>query len=236
MKDDGTLVKVHFLAYENEAKTKSVKGKGRFTVPLNPETYSLNLKVEYEKEKSQGSQGANPKYTGSKPKELKMDFILDGTQMAEGYDKSLVDLSVGVQIDKLLEVVYYVHGKTHKPNLLKVNWGNELIFDCVMTDLSVNYTLFDSSGMPLRAKLSITFLGHQEPAIRVLKTDKGSPDLTHVYVLGGEETLTRQSLDVYGGPDFYRQVAAANDLTSFRNVREGTTLVYPPLDKSASRE
>lgn len=233
---NGRLVKVCFLAYEDQAKTKEAKGKSIFIVPLNPETYSLNLKVEYEKKKSKGSQGTNPKYTGTKPKELKMDFVLDGTKTAEGYHADLIDKTVPVQIEELLAVVYSVNGKTHVPNRLKVNWGDELVFDCVMTDLSVNYTLFDRDGTPLRAKLSITFLGHKEPTKRVAETDNQSPDLTHVYVLGGEETLTRQSVEIYGGPEFYRQVAVANDLTSFRNVPEGTTLVYPPLNKSATSE
>jgi len=232
-RQEGKIIKVCFLAYEDQAKTEEAKGNSVFVVPLNPETYNLNLKVEYEKKKSKGSQGTNPKYTGTKPKELKMDFILDGTGTAEGYHSSLIGKTVPVQIEKLLAVVYSVNGNTHVPNRLKVNWGEELVFDCVMTDLSVNYTLFDRNGSPLRAKLSITFLGHKEPTIRVKETDNKSPDLTHVFVLGGEETLTRRTVDIYGGPEFYRQVAAANDLTSFRNVPEGTSIVYPPLDKSA---
>ncbi len=229
----GRLVKVCLLAYEDKSKEKKVN---IFILPINPESYSLNLKIEYETKKGQGNQGTAPKYTGTKPKELKLDFILDGTQTVEGYHKDLVDKTVPQQIRELLATAYDMNAKTHVPNRLKVNWGEELVFDCVLTNLDVNYTLFDRDGTPLRAKLSATFLGHKEEEKRVREENKNSPDLTHVFLLGAEETLTGRAHEIYGGGNYYRQVAAANDLTSFRNVPAGTALVYPPITKSTDRE
>lgn len=232
----GQLAKLCILAYENKQKDKAVTGPKVFFVPINPETYSLNLAIEYEKKKSQGSQGTAPKYTGTKPRELKLDFVLDGTGTVEGYHKSHDGKTVAEQLDHLLAVTYDMNGKTHAPNYLKVRWGKELTFDCVLTKIDVNYTLFDRTGMPLRGKVSATFLGHKEEVKRLREEDKNSPDLTHVFVLEAEETLPSRAFDVYGSNDYYREVAAANDLTSFRNLPSGTSLIYPPVLKSTTSE
>ncbi|MEL7159552.1 MAG: hypothetical protein AAFN92_02240 [Bacteroidota bacterium] len=232
----GRLVKVCILAYEDKRKEKADAANKLFVLPINPENYSLNLKIEYEKKKGQGNQGTAPKYTGTKPKQLKLDFVLDGTGTVEGYHKSHVGKTVPDQIRHLLAVVYDMNAKTHVPNRLKVNWGEELVFDCVLENLDVNYTLFDRDGTPLRAKLSATFLGHKEEQKRVREENKNSPDLTHVFLLGAGEKLVTRAGEIYGGDEYYRQVALANDLTSFRNVPDGTALTYPPIKKSTARE
>ena len=229
------LIKVKVKAYlDKELKKPSTQEKFDFVIPINPENYSRSMKVEYEKKKGQGNQKTNPKYTSTENEKIKLEFVLDGTGTVAGYDKTLKDKLVSEQIEKLLETVYRVKGKMHKPHFLKLTWGEHLVFDCILENLDINYTLFNANGEPLRAKVSASFCGYVEPKKRAIEQDNRSADLTHVrQVLAGDK-LTLMVKDIYGDDIYYTQVARVNNLTSFRNLEVGDDLIFPPVQKTNS--
>lgn len=225
--------KVKIKAYlDKELRQPSTREEFDFVIPINPETYSRSMKVEYEKKKGLGNQKTNPKYIGTDNEKIKFEFVLDGTGTMEGYDKTMKDKQVYFQIEKLLSTVYTVKGKTHKPQFLKLIWGDYLVFDCILENLDINYTLFNANGEPLRAKISASFCGYVEPKKRTLEQDNRSADLTHVrQVLAGDK-LALMVNDIYGNALYYTQVARVNNLTSFRNIAVGNDLIFPPVQKS----
>ncbi|MEL7148543.1 MAG: hypothetical protein AAFO69_19370 [Bacteroidota bacterium] len=231
---DGQLSKVTIVAYANKELTqKRPDPNGLFVLPINPETYNRSFKMEQEKTSGQGNQGNDPKYIRTVPEELKLDFFFDGTGTVEGYfnNKDLENAPVSAQIERFLNVVYYMGGEEHRPPYLKLNWG-EFVFPCVLTNLDINYTLFHANGEPLRAKLSASFLNYIEQEKRVAKEDKRSPDLTHVKRIQ-EDSLPLMTYEIYGDTKYYLHIAKANDLTSFRNIKPSSELVFPPLNKNA---
>lgn len=229
------LIKVKIKAFlDKELKDASTTEKFDFVIPINPENYSRSMKVEYEKKKGQGNQKTNPKYTGTDNEKIKLEFVLDGTGTVEGYDKTMKDEPVSLQIEKFLDTVYTVKGKTHKPQFLKLTWGEHLVFDCILENLDINYTLFNANGEPLRAKISASFCGYIEPRKRAIEQDNRSADLTHVrQVLAGDK-LSLMVKDIYGDDIYYTQVARLNDLTSFRRLTVGSDLIFPPVQKNNS--
>lgn len=231
---DGQLSKVTIIAYSNRELTqKRAKPNDQFLLPINPETYNRTFKMEQEKSSGQNNQGNDPKYVRTAPEELKLDFHLDGTGTVEGYynNEGLENAPVSAQIERFLNIVYYMGGEEHRPPYLKLNWG-EFVFPCVLTNLDINYTLFHANGDPLRAKLSATFLNYIEQEKRVAKEDKRSPDLTHVKRIQ-EDSLPLMTYEIYGDTKYYLHIAKANDLTSFRNIKPSSELVFPPLNKNA---
>ena len=68
---------------DNEFKKDG--GKKDFKIPINPETFTRNLKVERDTTKGHGNNQTNSKFVGTAPEELKIEFILDGTATMEGY-------------------------------------------------------------------------------------------------------------------------------------------------------
>lgn len=227
---DGQLSKLEILAFTNKELT-SRGNPGRFVVPINPETFARSLSVNQEDTQAQGNQGTDLKYTGTQPEEIKFDFVLDETNTFMGYHQSHNNKSVARQLDDFLRTVYYMNGKIHKPHFLKIVWGAHFTFDCVLTKLDINYTLFHPDGAPLRAKISATFKGSVEQDKRVREEGKNSPDLTHVRQLKGGQKLPLMVHEIYGDQSYYLQVARANDLTSFRNIPEGREIIFPPLQK-----
>lgn len=232
---DGNFQKVTIRAYSNKKLTAATGDE--FTLPVNPETYSENYKVEYDAKQGQGNQGTNPRFKSSAPLERKLEFIIDGTKTIEGYrypvgpgNQEIVD--VRNQIEQLLNTVYKMNGEIHKPNYLKIVWDEEFTFDCILTNLDINYVLFKPNGNPLRAKVSTTFLSYKEAERRAREEDKRSPDLTSIRRVNIADSLPLTTYELYGDARLYLQVAFANELTSIRNIDPQRELVFPPLDKS----
>jgi hypothetical protein len=227
---DGQLTKLEIRAFKDKKLTNPAD-PASFVVPINPETFSRSLEVKYEENTAQGSQGTDAKYTSTEQEDIKLDFVLDATNTMMGYDPSQKNKSVPQQIDELLRTAYYMNGDIHKPHYLKILWGKHFTFDCVLTKLDINYTLFHPNGEPLRAKISATFKGSVEQDKRVRTQDKNSPDLTHVRQVKGGQKFPLMAFEIYGDQKYYLQAARANNLTSFRNVGEGREIVFPPLEK-----
>ena len=220
--------KVTIVSYSDKQLTSKA---GEFVLPINPEKYAQTFKVEYDVKPAQGSQGVEGKFKSSAPTELKLDFVFDGTNTVYGYAQE--GKSVPEQLEAFKACVYDLSGDIHQPKYLKVIW-TDFVFDCILTELQITYTLFSPDGVPLRAKLGCTFLNYRETERRVAEEGKSSPDLTHVRDVKESDTLPLMVNTIYGDPNLYLEVARVNGLTNFRRVAVGTRLIFPPVDKSTS--
>lgn len=233
MEDTGQLVKVLIHVYDDDGfQNKSKLDKNPISLPVNPESFSQNFKVELNEQKGQGNQGTDSDYKGTAPEELKLDFTFDGTNTIEGYKYNSGDHSVKAQLDIFMKAVYDMNGEIHRPHFLLVQWG-KFIFPCILTNLDLNYTLFKPNGDPLRVKASASFLNYVAQKERVAREKKKSPDLTHVKQVKAGDRLDLMTSKIYKKPEYVTQIARANGLTTFRKIKPGIELVFPPLDKTA---
>ena len=76
------------------SRQKSDISPNPISLPVNPESFTQNFKVEINQQQGQGNQGTNPDYKGTKPEELKLEFVFDGTEVIEGYKYNDDDHSV----------------------------------------------------------------------------------------------------------------------------------------------
>ena len=231
----GGIEKVRICAYTNKQLTKPNPSVKEFYLPLNPENYSKSFKIEIDKRRGHGNQGTDPRYKSTVPEELKLEFILDGTGSIENYkytDPDPTKKSVKHQFELFLKAVYRMDGKIHRPNFLKVHWGEYLKFPCILSGLDVNYQLFESNGDPLRIKLNATFSSYLGPEERTARERLNSPDLTHVMDTKASDRLDLMTHDIYNDTKYLLQVARVNGLRTFRRLESGTQLRFPPIDKT----
>lgn len=207
-------------------------GKKDFKIPINPETFTRNLKVERDTTKGHGNNQTNSKFVGTAPEELKIEFILDGTQTMEGYLESMKKVAVKDQLKQFIECVYDYDGKIHSPRYLKILYGSELKFNCVLTSLDINHTLFNADGSPLRAKITANFLQYVAPETRAKKERNSSPDLTHQRIVKEGDRLDLMTFEIYDSPSYFLQVALKNNLTTIRSVKPGSQILFHPFDKT----
>lgn len=221
---NGQLKKLMIEAYKDAEFNK--KDSDSFTFPFNPTSYNLKHEVEYDSSQGIGTSGAPLKFKKTKPQELKLDFVLDGTGTASSSNKSVDD-----QIRDFLKVAHEYKGDEHKPRYLKVVWGT-LLFKCVMKSADVTHSLFKPDGTLLRAKISAIFVGFVEDNFRAAKENSQSPDLTHVRQTNHGDFLPLLTDQIYSDSTFYLEVANANKLKNFRKLKPGVTLIFPPIQKA----
>jgi contractile injection system tube protein len=223
------MVKVVIQSYDNNDFLKEDTSR-RFQIPVNPETYTKNFAVALEKKRAHGKNGTDPRYISTEPEQLKLDFILDGTNTIEGYVYQ--NMTVEDQLNKFLNCAYNMDQKIHRPRFLVVIWGgNYLKFKCVLSDLDINHTLFNPDGKPLRIKIGATFLNYKNSDEQA-QTQGNSPDLTHYRLSKQDDRLDLLTYDIYNDSSYFMQIARVNNLSSIRNIKAGTDLYFPPFDKN----
>ena len=91
--------------------------------------------------------------------------------------------------------------------------------------------MFNNDGTPLRAIGKATFAGavSKELAARTVKTS--SPDLTHKRIVQDGDTLPLMTERIYGDSKYYLEVAKVNGLVNFRQLKPGSEVYFPPIDK-----
>lgn len=216
-----TLVKMLIQSYEDS--TFSTKGAGKYTVFLNPESFTHTFEVAYDKTETLGQSGSTAKFKAIGDEEVSFDLMFDGTGVIPG---KVID--VDAEVKKLRSVTLDYQGKLHSPYYLQLSWGT-LLFNCHLTKFDVSYTLFRPDGSPLRAKVSLTFVGFTDTATKAKQADNQSSDLTHHHYVQAGDTLPLLCYRIYGHSRYYLAVAAHNQLINFRRLEPGKLLQFPPL-------
>jgi hypothetical protein len=156
------------------------------------------------------------------------EIVIDGTGAVPASMASGVTPDVKTQIDLLTQIVYAYSGQKHEPPWVRLLWGS-LIFFGRLSSMTLNYTLFKPNGEPLRAKVTLAFLGAMSPQEEALRANRSSPDLSHRIMVVDGDTLPLLCHRVYRDSSYYPEVAQINRLTNFRRLKPGSVLLFPPL-------
>ena len=229
MPNDGALEKLEITAFTDEKFTTRAKARP-LKIPINPDQYNRSLKICYNDQKAAGSARGSPTFNKIEKETISFVFHFDGTgvvPMARGVVPA-TSQGIAHQIQALKAVTCAYDGSIHSPYYLQLAWGL-LIFKCRLQSLSLNYTLFTPNGIPLRAKADAAFIGYTDEYELRARLIMSSPDLTHLVTVEAGDTLPLLCKRIYGRSDYYSQVAAANGLSGFRDLRPGMELVFPPL-------
>jgi hypothetical protein len=200
-----------------------------FTVPINPESFTKNYKVDLDNRTGHGQPGTQPGYKSSSPEELKIDFILDGTGTVEGYPSQYANVSVHDQLKAFLDCVYTFNGTIHRPNFVIVIWGSEIRFPGTVSSVDLNHTLFLPNGTPLRIKVSVTFVKSESDKARAAANKMQSPDLTHYHRVQRGDRLDLLTFSKYNDPNYFLQVGRVNNLVTVRKIAPPQEIYFPPF-------
>ncbi|CAD5372266.1 conserved hypothetical protein [Rubrivivax sp. A210] len=210
---------------------------GEMELMFNPTTLQEKHAVTYQSARIQAinSAGKPALYSHTPPGDLSFQFLLDGTGVnfmgVEQLARTISGASVKKDIAKFKKLCLEMNGDIHQPNFLKISWG-DFKFSCRLANLDITYKLFDESGDPLRADLSVKFVKDKSAKTIALESDKKSPDLTHLRTVKAGDTLPLLCKEIYGSSAHYLRVAADNRLDDFRNLVPGQQLRFAPLPRS----
>jgi nucleoid-associated protein YgaU len=114
-------------------------------------------------------------------------------------------------------------------------WGAQgVFFQGVLTALTQTFTMFLTTGTPVRARLACTFTEWLSGHIEALLQNKQSPDVTKTRVVRRGETLSGIAADEYDDPGQWRPIARANGILDPLQVTPGTVLTIPVLPPGAA--
>ncbi|MRG48169.1 LysM peptidoglycan-binding domain-containing protein [Chitinophaga sp. SYP-B3965] len=238
MFDEGTLAKMRIIPCIDASYTEE-PGADPFIVQVNPDTYTLAHSIVYNDAAAQGNSKAQLQFNRITPQQLDFDFLFDGTGViSQGGGLLKIaslfgggeEMVVADEIEKLKQVVLNYSGDIHEPRYVKLSWG-ALLFKCRLTSLRVQYKLFKPDGTPLRAVAKCSFRESVEPTRREAEEGNNSPDLTHVRVVKEGDTLPLMTYRIYGDSKYYLEVAKANGLVNFRDLKAGQQIFFPPIAK-----
>lgn len=216
-------------------KIKAFKDVGRrepigapFEAMFNPASFSQRYAIAWGAKQGVGSSGPQLSYSRSKPSELTLTLVVDGTGVESMGVVALVRKSVKDRVKTFLDVTFRYNGVIHEPNYLLVEWGS-LIFSCRLSAVDIKYTAFERDGTPLRAEIEVTLISDKAAKARAREEGKTSPDLTHSRIVRSGDTLPLLTRDIYGSSARYLDVARWNRLDDFRRLIPGQEIFFPPL-------
>src|SRR5690625_45923 len=228
------LVKMTIGAYPDETYRDGEEIE-IFEMMYNPNTYSQEYKNNYVKRNTQGNTGTLV-FTHTEPETVSFDFLFDATGASVSGSSNIADrvLEEGrtdAAIRHFISVTYSRSGETHRPNFLKLRWG-DFEFRGVLESATVTHKLFNTDGNPIRSTVKCSFRKHTTLKEQAADERRSTPDMTH-YRPGKEgDTLPAIANRIYGDPSLYLELARVNNLINFRSLQPGLRLVLPPVRKT----
>jgi hypothetical protein len=223
------LTKLTITAYTSDSYSTPA-GAALFTAQINPENWKEEYSIKYSSSSTQGGLATKLRLDHIESGKLDITLIFDGTGLVSTTPMTLMASTVADQIQSFKDLTMKPNGEIHEPNYLGLVWGT-FSFQGLLTGLSIEYPLISPTGAPLRAKAHATFETSQSLQKAAQAAGLSSPDMTHTRTVVAGNTLSKMSHDIYGDPKYYIGVARSNDLDQIRQLRMGTQLNFPPLDK-----
>jgi hypothetical protein len=213
---------------------------GSYELQINPGNVKCSYgKDEKEFEPKSANGGPIPyKLVTYFQESVSFDFTLDLTGVIPSVPDgdwywmlpSEINYFLGLEdsIEKLKEVTIYPLRETHMPPYVHLTWG-DISLKGFVSDLDINYTYFNSFGKAIRAEISITIEEFIDQ--KVIEAKYQSPDITRIPTIKVGDTLPAFCKEFYGHKKYYLKIAEINNLPSFRRLKLGEKLLFPPLEK-----
>ncbi len=216
------------LVIEQESGSKTID------VLFNPSEYQLTDGASYSEKKVPGLDGPIIQYISGEATELSVNLFLD-TYVPSG--SSLLSVVPGIGGNKSTDVsaitkeiarTTSIVGSLHRPPKVTFKWGS-LNFEGVITRVSHTYTMFTESGMPVRAKVSLTFKSLISPEDSKRKSPFESPDRTKYRTITEGTQLWSLAYAEYGDPEMWKMIAKENGIMNPLDIRPGQVVRLPAI-------
>jgi nucleoid-associated protein YgaU len=154
---------------------------------------------------------------------------LAGSLTMELYFDTYTDGGGSNVTEKTDEIAMLLGIEEHAPPKVEFRWGG-VTFCGVVEKVSQRFTMFLPDGVPVRAKLNVTFKGIKALAEQLRDPRRNSSDKTKRRVLTADSSIWLVAAREYGDPRYWRLIARQNGVDDPAAIRPGTPLIVPPLD------
>jgi len=203
---------------------------------FNPERYTVNKSVQLAEVAIPGLDAPVVQYVRGQNEKLTMELFFDTTD--RGMVDSVTDVrTLTARVYQLLKV----DSELHAPPRVQLAWGSggqltsygaTISPWLVLESINEEFSLFSPGGVPLRAKLNVSFREAWTIEQQLTVTPRHSSDRTSLHRVVRGETLSHIAAEEFNDPTQWRLIADANNLDNPRLLTPGQILVIPPSPSS----
>jgi hypothetical protein len=201
----------------------------RFEVLFNPDEYTLNKDNNFAQAAVPGLSTPLLQFVNGNLRTLQMELVFDSLEQHKHANRTVNAANSDVR--KLTQPVVdlmAINPATHAPPIVLFAWGG-LTFTGVLGKVSQKFTMFMESGIPIRARLQVTFQEWKSSLQEAKEVSRQTADYTRRYQLAQGQTLSQVAAIFYGNPALWRPIALANQLSDPRRLAVATVLSVPKL-------
>jgi hypothetical protein len=205
---------------------------GEIKFAFNPTEISISRANSVEAKKTTGKAMGKVEFKGGDPQELSLEMFLDDLGSGDGVDGQLDALHGAMEV-----AIEEKKGKTNsgRPQKVTFAWG-AIKFKGLIKSLGITHARFSAAGATTRATVKIA-ITQTDPrpkssapaSVGQNPTTRALPDLG-AHILREGDTLQAVATDIYGDPNHWRELAAANGIDDPLRLRRGTVLALPEID------
>jgi nucleoid-associated protein YgaU len=195
------------------------------TVLFNPEEYTLVRETNWAQAQIPGLSAPLLQFVNGAMQTLELELLVDtleshGNAVAAGSDVR----ELTTRIVHLMDI----DPTTHAPPPVTFAWGG-FKFTCVLARVTQRFLMFRANGLPVRARLQVTFNEFRDLELEAQEIKRETADYTKRHTVAQNETLSSIAARAYGNPALWRAIALRNELDDPRSLETGRALAIPPL-------
>lgn len=193
--------------------------KEEIDVMFNPTEYDHNLSNKYSWQVVPGLSMPIGQFVSGETSNLSMEFFFDTSEAATDVRSYTSKISELLNVDKDL----------HAPPVCRFVWGS-IDFKGVVISVNQKFTMFLDTGIPVRAKLKVTFHSWQTKKEQLKGIPRQSADRTKQKLLKQGEQLWLMAASEYEDPGLWREIARANGIDNPLKLDPGRRITVPRLE------
>ncbi len=216
------------MALEWAVITNSVTGE-RIEVLFNPNEYSLNKDVNFAQAAVPGLSTPLLQFVHGNLRTLELELFFDSFEEHKHSSRTVTGAHTDVRklTQKIVDLMA-IERETHAPPVVVFSWGG-LNFTGVVSRVNQRFTMFLDSGIPVRARLQVTFQEWKTAVQEAKEVRRQTSDYTRRYRLAQGETLAQVAATFYRDPTLWRPIAIANGIDDPRRIETARELTVPKL-------
>jgi nucleoid-associated protein YgaU len=211
------------MALEKASLTNTVT-RERVNVLFNPEEYTVNREVNWAQAAIPGLSAPLLQFVNGAMQTLEMELLVDSR---EGHRGVAGGSDVREQTAKVVELMS-IDATTHAPPPVLFAWGS-FTFTCVLARATQRFIMFRQDGVPIRARLQVTFNEFRNVELEAKEIKRETADYSKRHTVHQGETISAIAASAYGDPALWRPIALRNGIDDPRELPLGTRLAIPPL-------
>ncbi|GAA0497797.1 tail protein X [Streptomyces sp. NPDC046215] len=201
-----------------------------FALDFNPAQLSLSRAAQWKVTPTVAARGgARPEFMGSEPRVMSLEVFLDSSDRPTG---SEVLKKVAALLSCCEVTAKSVAAKKPSPPWVVFQWGSfsTARFTAYVSSVEASYTLFGTTGIPLRATCQMRL--HEIPRkTRKQNPTSGALTARRVHQVVAGDSLQSLAWREYGNAAAWRAIAEANGIDDPARLPTGVELVLPAAEE-----